>query len=157
MILGLLAMGAAMTAPRFELLKWNHTPSMSPGLYLRSMDNPAVGRIVAITPPLAAVSYAQRRGMNLDGMTLLKPLAAGPGDHVCVTDELRINGAHVAPVHRTGADGSPMPVWNGCRDLGADEWFTYAPRIWNSFDGRYYGPVHTESLVGVFKPVWVWD
>jgi len=49
------------------------------------------------------------------------------------------------------------PVWDGCRKLEAGEWFTYAPRIWNSFDGRYYGPVREANMVGVFRPVWTSD
>jgi hypothetical protein len=29
----------------------------------------------------------------------LKPIAAGPRDHVCVTDHLEINGRFIAPVY----------------------------------------------------------
>ena len=28
------------------------------------------------------------------------------------------------------------------------------PRLPNSFDGRYYGPVRETDVVGMFRPVW---
>jgi type IV secretory pathway protease TraF len=88
---------------------------------------------------------------------LVKPLAAGAGDHVCVTDHLTINGQRIAPVFDTAPDGMPLPRWRECRILAAGEWFTYAPRILDSLDGRYYGPVRETDLVGVFQPVWTND
>jgi type IV secretory pathway protease TraF len=86
--------------------------------------------------------------------SLVKPLAAGPGDHVCVTDHLAISGQTIAPVLDAGPDGVPLPRWRECRVLAADEWFAYAPRIPNSLDSRYYGPVKAADITGVFKPVW---
>ena len=115
------------------------------------------GRIVAFPAPAAALDYAWQRGGRGDPTLFLKPLAAGPGDHVCVTDRLEINGRFIAPVMVSGPDGVPLPRWSGCRALATGEWLTYAPRIPNSLDGRYYGPVQASDMVGVFRPVWTWD
>jgi len=137
------------------LAAWNHTPSLPEGLYVRSiLAEPAVGRIVAFPAPAAALDYARRRGGGGAPTLFLKPLAAGPGDRVCVADHLEINGRQLAPVLAAGPDGVPLPRWGGCRTLDVGEWFTYAPRIPNSLDGRYYGPVREADIVGVFRPAW---
>jgi type IV secretory pathway protease TraF len=119
------------------------------------MASPAVGQIVAFPAPQAALDYAKRRGWPGGPTLFLKPLAAGPGDHVCVTDHLKINGRFIAPVYAAGSDGTLLPRWNGCRSMAPGEWFAYAPRIPNSLDSRYYGPVMEADMVGVFRPVWV--
>ena len=154
----LLILGVVLAAPKVTLFTWNGTPSMPEGLYLRAVwEKPAVGKIIAFTAPPAVVDYARRCG-HAGGLPLLiKPLAAGPGDHVCATDHLAINGRRVAPVLEAGPDGVPLPRWSGCRTLAPGEWLTYTSRLPNSLDGRYYGPVRETDIVGVFRPVWVSD
>jgi type IV secretory pathway protease TraF len=120
------------------------------GLHVGSiLAQPEVGRIVAL-------DYARLRGGRGDATLFLKPLAAGPGDYVCVTDHLTINAQQIAPVFNAGSDGVPLPRWNGCRTLEPAEWFAYAPRIPNSMDSRYYGPVKESDMIGVYRPVWTW-
>lgn len=102
-----------------------------------------------------ARNSARRRGGTGELPLLLKPLAAGPGDHVCVTDHLTINGQRIAPVLDAGPDGVPLPRWRECRVLAAGEWFAYTPQIPNSLDSRYYGPVRDADITGVYSPVWV--
>jgi conjugative transfer signal peptidase TraF len=146
-VLGVRAVGPVAT--------WNHTPSLPEGLYIRSFTaTPAVGQIVAFPAPDSALEYARRRGGSGLPVTFLEPLAAGPGDHVCVTDHLTINGREMAPVFETDRHGIPLPRWDGCRKLGPDEWFAFAPRIPTSMDSRYYGPVQGDRIIGVFVPVW---
>jgi type IV secretory pathway protease TraF len=92
-----------MAAPEYHLFAWNHTPSMPEGLYVRAvLDSPAVGKTVAFLPPAVAMEYTEQHGEDIGGVFLIKPLAAGPGDHVCVTDELRIQ----RPARRTGLQRS---------------------------------------------------
>jgi type IV secretory pathway protease TraF len=128
---------------------------MPEGLYIRAIwDEPAVGKIVTFPAPPSVVDYARRRGYSGELPLLVKPLMAGPGDHVCVTDHLTINGQWIAPVLDHAPDGSPLPRWQKCMILGTDQWFAYAPRIPDSFDSRYYGPVQEASIVGVSLPLW---
>lgn len=154
--IGTTALGVLLAAGYAEpVALWNRTPSLPAGLYVRAvLAPPAVGRIVAFPAPPAARDYARRRGGRGDATLFLKPLAAGPGDHVCVTGHLAIDGRRVAPVLDAGPDGTPLPRWDGCRTLGPGEWFAYAPRLPNSLDSRYYGPVREADMVGVFRPVW---
>jgi type IV secretory pathway protease TraF len=140
------------------LATWNHTPSLPEGLYVRSiLEAPAVGRIVAFPAPAVALDYARQRGGRGDATLFLKPLVAGPGDRVCAIGHLAINGRRVAPVLDAWPDGVPLPRWNDCRTLEPGEWFAYAPRIQNSMDSRYYGPVRESDMIGVFRPVWAED
>ncbi len=83
---------------------------MPEGLYIRAIwDEPAVGKIVTFPAPPSVVDYARRRGYSGELPLLVKPLMAGPGDHVCVTDHLTINGQWIAPVLDHAPDGSPLP------------------------------------------------
>lgn len=135
---------------------WNHTPSIPEGLYVRSFgEEPGVGKVVVFPAPVSVTDYARRTGGRGDTVMFIKPLAAGPGDHVCVTDFLAINGNLIAPIHDRDRNGIALPHWTGCRRLASDEWFTYAPAIPNSMDGRYYGPIMQSAIVGVFRPVHV--
>ncbi|MGZ5437981.1 MAG: S26 family signal peptidase [Candidatus Binatia bacterium] len=52
--------------------------------------------------------------------------------------------------------GRSLPSWNHWRRLGAEEAFVSAPRVSNSFDSRYYGPVRREAITGVYGPLWTW-
>src|SRR3954468_13047097 len=137
--IGVMALGAVLVVREIgPLATWNHTPSLPEGLYVRSLlTQPAVGQIVAFPAPAAALDYARLRGGRGDKTLFLKPLAAGPGDHVCVTDHLTINAQQIAPVFDAGFDGIPLPRWRECQILAQGEWFAYAPRIPNSLDSRY--------------------
>jgi conjugative transfer signal peptidase TraF len=155
MAAGLMVLGAVLSVPKYTLFTWNHSPSMPEGLYARVVwDEPAVGKIVVFPPPASVVDYARRRGSTAEVPLLVKSLAAGPGDRVCTTDGLTINGQWIAPVFDTSDDGVPLPRWRECRVLASDEWFAYAPRIPNSLDSRYYGPVREADIIGVYLPVW---
>lgn len=154
----LLVLSVIVLAPKYTLFAWNYTPSMPEGLYVRAIiDTPAVGKIIAFPAPTSVVEYTRRRGRTEALPLLAKSLAAGPGDHVCVTDHLTINDQRIAPVLENGPDGVPLPRWRECRQLGSGEWFAYADRIPNSLDSRYYGPVHQSEIVGVFRPLWTAD
>jgi type IV secretory pathway protease TraF len=37
------------------------------------------------------------------------------------------------------------------------EYVVFSNRIPNSFDSRYYGPVHRRDILGVYAPIWIWD
>ena len=70
----------AKAAPALWLV--NESSSLPRGLYLRSPAAPAVGQIVAVTPPPAARSYLSSLGAGPDAR-LLKRVAATSGEVVC--------------------------------------------------------------------------
>lgn len=157
----LLALGAlvavavtgAIIAPHGEpAALLNFSPSEPPGLYLRSTQAVGPGAIVAFRTPERAFPYADRHMAYLHERPLLKAVAAGPGDRVCTDgDTLVINGVDRAPIQRQDREGRALPRWSGCRALRADEVFVFSARVPNSFDSRYYGPVHRTSVLGVYR------
>jgi conjugative transfer signal peptidase TraF len=157
-VTALTLLGAFAARPIFLL---NTTPSERPGLYIQTPGPVSVGRLVAFNAPAAAFPYADRRLGYLRHTTLLKAVAAGPGDVVCArTGRLRINGHDRASIAVRDRFGVALPRWSGCRRLGANEFFVFSDRVPNSFDSRYFGPVDRSSIVGVYRPVFEnggWD
>jgi conjugative transfer signal peptidase TraF len=135
------------------------SPSVAPGLDLRSSAAPAVGQLVEFCIPVSARSYIRSRtGRDGQDWYILKPIAAGPGDRVDTsTGELRINGCFVAPMPpmRDGF-GNLLPRWTENRMLGRDEYFVFSDRIPNSFDSRCYGPVKRDEIESVRRSLITW-
>jgi conjugative transfer signal peptidase TraF len=137
----------------------NTSPSVAPGLYLRSSEEPAVGKLVDFSIPPAARGYVLgRTGNNGDDWYILKPIIAGPGDWInTLGDWLVVNGKRIGPMpppedsaHR------PLPIWRACRRLADDEFFVFSARIPNSFDSRCYGPIQRGEIISVRCPLITW-
>jgi type IV secretory pathway protease TraF len=98
----------------------NTSPSVTPGLYVRSNAAPAIGRLVEFRIPASVRSYIQSRtGHDGEDWYILKPVVAGPGDRVDTTGgALRINNKVVAPMPpmRDGF-GNALPRWTQNRVL----------------------------------------
>lgn len=142
-----------------RVLVINTSPSVAPGLYLRSSDEPAVGKLVDFCIPPAARGYVRgRTGNGGENWYILKPIVAGPKDRVDTTSGwLIINGRRIAPMPpRTDGNGRPLPVWRESRVLAADEFFVFSDRIPNSFDSRCYGPISREWISAVRVPLVTW-
>jgi conjugative transfer signal peptidase TraF len=135
------------------------SPSVAPGLYVRSGAAPAVGQLVEFRIPASVRPYIQcRTGRDGQDWYILKPVAAGPGDRVETTaGELRINGRFIAPMPpmRDGF-GNLLPHWTQNRILGREEFFVFSNRIPNSFDSRCYGPVQRGEIASVRRPLITW-
>jgi type IV secretory pathway protease TraF len=150
---GLAVASAALPRP---LVLINPSPSVPPGLYLRSPLEPAVGRLLAFYTPRPGRAYAQANLPELDRGSILKPVAAGEGAKVCALEgRLSVDGRVLGPIVARDRRGQLLPHWTGCRRLGAGEYLVFSSRIWNSFDSRYYGPVARTDILGVYRPLWV--
>jgi conjugative transfer signal peptidase TraF len=142
-----------------RVLVVNTSPSVTPGLYVRSSDEPAVGKLVDFCIPPAARDYVRgRTGNSGEKWYILKPIVAGPGDRVDTTSEwLVINGRRIAPMPPpTDGNGCPLPIWRESRVLGLDEFFVFSERIPNSFDSRCYGPLHRQQIEAVRRALVTW-
>jgi type IV secretory pathway protease TraF len=88
---------------------------------------------------------------------LVKRIAAVAGDTVCArSNVIVINGRRVTARLVADASGRSLPRWSGCRALGRDEIFLLMRNVRTSFDGRYFGPVHTAQIAGHLVPVWTY-
>jgi conjugative transfer signal peptidase TraF len=135
----------------------NTSPSVPPGLYVRSSDPPTVGRLVDFRVPASGRPYVfARTGRDGYDWYILKPVVAGPGDRVDSTGAwLRVNGRAVAPMPPAAdAAGRPLPAWRAARVLGHGEFLVVSTRVPNSFDSRCYGPVRDVAAVRVPLVTW---
>lgn len=143
---------SAMTANPVVL--WNRSPSEPEGLYVRTGTFPLPGNIIAFHAPPQVFPYADARMGNLHHIPILKSVGAGEGQSVCTDGGvLAIDGKVVAPVQFHDTHGDRLPIWRGCRVLTTGEVFVFSDRIPNSFDSRYYGPIKTDQILGVFRPL----
>jgi conjugative transfer signal peptidase TraF len=160
--IAILSLALLFISTRIAGRRWiviNTSPSVAPGLYLRSSAQPAVGQIVDFCIPPAARDYVSARtGKAGDDWYILKPIVAGPGDRVDTTGEwLEINGERIAPMPPiSDRDGRSLPCWRADRRLGPHEFFVFSNRISNSFDSRCYGPIHRDEIASVRTPLVTW-
>ena len=137
----------------------NTSPSVQPGIYIRSCATPKVGAIVDFEIPTAAQPYIHARsGYSGENWYILKPIIAGPGDQVdTLGGWLIVNEKRIAPMPpREDIAGRPLPIWRGCRRLADDEFFVFSARIPNSFDSRCYGPIPQREIMAVRWPLITW-
>jgi conjugative transfer signal peptidase TraF len=161
MCAAMLSVGAlAWGGPRpvRALLVWNASASAPRGLYrVRSEIHPTRGDLVLAIPPRAAAALAASRGYLPMGVPLVKRIAAVAGDIVCArNDVIFINGNRLATRLAFDHSGRSLPRWSGCRALDRDEIFLLMPNVRDSFDGRYFGPVHTAQIAGLLVPIWTY-
>jgi len=145
---------ALLSVPFRRQFVINTTPSLPRGIYVRTDDPPAVGRVVEFRVPDAV------RGNLIGGVDhIIKPVVAGPGDEVDTVDgQVRINGRAIAGSTMQPVDsaGRVVPQWRDHRRLAADEFFVLSTRIPTSLDSRYYGPVRGTDVVAVRRCIWAW-
>lgn len=142
--------------PVKRILVWNATASVPTGLYLlRGGRRPAAGDRVAIDPPPALQSYLEERGYLPSGVPLVKEVAAKKGDTVCRRGlAVSVNGRIVGRARLRDSAGRDLPVWQGCRTIAADEIFVMNPKAPASFDGRYFGVLARDRIIGRAQPLW---
>lgn len=157
-IAGASAAAALLSAalPLARVLVWNATASVPTGLYhIRGKASLHVGERVAIDPPPELRTYLAERGYLPSGVPLLKEIAALRGDRVCrIGLVITINGAEVGLARRLDSQARPLPDWQGCQTIRADQIFVMNRSAPDSFDGRYFGPIARSHVIGRASPVW---
>ena len=146
---GALMLGMVSRAP---LILYPITPSLSPGLYVRTFEHPKVGMIAAFPVPEAAKHYkASIREDVHDDFLFMKPIVAELGDSVCndVREGLFINDEPVHPAMIRNRLSEALPVWNECRLLRRDEFFAVSKHQ-RSFDSRHFGPIRLDQILGSY-------
>lgn len=161
-ILLLAAMGlAGLAAPSIAVLPawliWNASASVSLGLY--RVERPTglvIGDLVAVMPPAPLAAFMVTRGYISADVPLLKHVAGLPGQRICrsgatiTVDDVVLGEA--LPRDRLGRD---LPVWQGCSLLRNGEVFLMNREVRDSLDGRYFGPLPADAVIGMARPVWV--
>lgn len=136
-------------------LIWNASASVPIGFYrVRPARNLRIGELAVVTPPDDVARFLDARAYLPLGVPLIKPVAALPGQTVCRTGlAIAIDGEPAATAHARDRMGRPLPDWQGCRVIAADEIFFMNRAHEDSLDGRYFGPLPTASVVGRATPL----
>ena len=135
---------------------WNASKSVPIGLYqLQPAGRLAVTELVAVRPPEPLATFLDLNGYLPIGVPMLKRVLALPGQTVC-RKELTISVDEIDMGNALSRDsrGRPLPVWQGCQVVGADELFLMNWQSADSLDGRYFGVVPSSSVIGKALPVW---
>lgn len=149
-VASVLAIGGSTLGRHSVRLVHNASDSVPRGWYrIEPADRVAVGDIVLVQLPPEAAALAAQRGYLPLGVPLLKSVIARSGQEVCVVGrQIRIDGTAVAQALEQDRTGRAMPRWTGCRALDAEELMLIAPGSVESFDGRYFGPVTLDAVIG---------
>jgi conjugative transfer signal peptidase TraF len=147
---------ATLTVPASRYAVWNATASVPTGLYaIRGKASLHVGERVAIEPPPGLRRLLAERHYLPTNVPLLKRIAAVRGQRVCrLKHGVTIDGNFAGVARARDRLGRPLPVWAGCRTLRVGELFVMNPAAPDSFDGRYFGPLRLDTVIGRATPVW---
>lgn len=149
--------GASVVVRSDPVVLWNPSPSVPVGFYaVTPIDTLELGALVAVrAPPPLEDWLVENRYLGRD-TPLLKRIAALPGAQVCRDGTtIRIDGETVAEASERDRLGRPLPVWTGCRVLTHDEVFFLIADKPASLDGRYFGPLGTDTIIGRATPLWM--
>lgn len=138
-------------------LVWNVTGSAPIGLYLVTPDRtPTIGAWVAVAPPKALAAWLDARGYAPHGVLLIKQVAARSPQRICRHGGLvTIDGAVAARARDADHLGRDLPSWSGCRQLTDAEVFLLNTHP-ASLDGRYFGPLSNDAVVGQARLISTW-
>ncbi|SFA69695.1 conjugative transfer signal peptidase TraF [Poseidonocella pacifica] len=151
-----LSLLAAAQIDRTPRLIWNASASVPVGLYVvRASNPPSLGNLVAVRLPKDLSSGMVERGYVSADTLLLKRIAAVSGMTVCRDGlDIAIGGTVVAQAVSADQQGRPLPSWTGCLTLASDEVFLLLAGVADSLDGRYFGPLSADTILGRAIPLW---
>lgn len=148
--------GASAVVRSDPILLWNASASVPVGLYaVTPIEELKVGDLVAVRAPTPLDRWLIARGYLGSDTLLLKRIAALPGAEVCRTGTMiLIDRRAVAEARDRDRLGRPLPVWHGCRVLRDEEVFFLNADEPASLDGRYFGALGIDTIIGRATPLW---
>lgn len=162
-LISLIAAGALFHAIGFRI---NLTESIPIGLYRITSAAPIKNAYVIYCPDdREAFRLARNRGYIDHGLNcggygyLMKKVVAVSGDTLSVTNEGVFVNHMLIPYSKPKLQDGMNRVLPQLRvtnyPLQKDEVMTMTSQSEWSFDGRYYGLVHTRQIKGMLTPIWV--
>lgn len=153
--LSALTIGVSALVPVTPWLLWNASASAPLGLYLiQPDDHLEVPDLVAIAPPAPLAQMLDQRGYLPLGAPLLKRIVALSDQQVCRRGRtVIVDGTAMAEAQHQDRAGHTLPVWQGCRRIAGGEVFLLNWQHPDSLDGRYFGPLPREAVIGRAVPL----
>ncbi len=156
-LVGLMATANTLAGHR-QYLVYNESASAPRGYYW--LDHAVrdrtftVGEWVVFGPPEPVRALMRERDYLRGATTLLKPIAALPGDRVCTENRrVTVNGVPFGEVRPTDNRGRPLPWYRHCAAVPAGHLFVLS-RQKGSFDSRYFGPLPFGRVIARATPLW---
>lgn len=146
-----LSVGAVVATAMIELpakLVYNGSESSRVGFYWVDNGPPELGDFVLMRGPKSMKNLIEARHYLPPNVPLIKRIVAVEGDEICRHGaNISVNGSGMGVAKSKDVLGRFLPVWEGCEVLTKDQIFVlnFHP---NSFDGRYFGPVSRELIIG---------
>jgi len=139
-------------------LAFNGSASAPIGFYWVDQEPAKSGDYVLTRLPEKMQKLAKARRYLPPNTSLIKRIAAAEGDAVCRLDgEIYINGNTVGKARMSDARGHPLPDWQGCYLLKANQIFLLQTHP-DSFDSRYFGVLNRSHVIGrarqLKSPTW---
>ncbi|WP_343699760.1 S26 family signal peptidase [Caulobacter sp.] len=151
-----LAVGMALVPTKRLVL--NTTASAPVGFYWLADEAPAVGDLALVRPPPDLARWLAVRGYLPINVPLIKHVAAVGGQAVCARgDVVAIDGRVVGKILKRDLMGRSLRPAGTCRQLSEGEVFLLNPAAPRSLDGRYFGPLPRDCVVGRLLPLWTWE
>lgn len=158
MLTCLMTMGVAASAfiETPKKLIWNASASAPIGLYsIEPADRLEVTDLVAVDAPEPLAHFLAERGYLPPGVPLMKRIAGLPGQRVCrLRSAITVDGIAMGIALERDRRGRDLPVWHGCQRIADGEVFLMNWEVQDSLDGRYFGPLPMNSIIGRAVPLW---
>ncbi|QGM97271.1 S26 family signal peptidase [Methylocystis parvus] len=150
------AIASTFAGNHAPLLVWNASTSAPIGYYaVRPAGALAITDLIVARPPEPLAEWLAARGYLPKSALLIKRVAALPGQKVCRTDlTISVDGSAVAEANARDHVGRDLPRWSGCFKLRPGEVFLLNWDHPASLDGRYFGVLPVDSIVGRAQPIW---
>ncbi len=154
--LAVLAVGVLSFIPVTPKLIWNASASVPLGLYsIAPARHLEVTDLVAVETPEPLASFMAERRYLPRGVPLMKRVAAIAGQRVCRDGaHVTIDGIDIGEALARDRAGRSLPSWQGCRRIADGEVFLMNWTAPDSMDGRYFGPLPFNSIIGRAIPLW---
>lgn len=148
----LMALSATVVLPKRVI--WNASPSVPIGFYWVNYDAPKLDDIVLIELPEPYKTLANQRNYLPKNAPALKRIRGVSGASICRFERnILIDGVTVSTAQLSDIRSLKLPEWSGCTTLDEDEVFLLSDHP-KSFDGRYFGPIKRDYILGIAVPIW---
>lgn len=150
---GVLFPGLTVLTPK---LVWNASASAPVGLYRIDGGGPlSVSELVAVVPPEPLATFLAARAYLPKGVLLLKHIVAVSGQTLCRHElTISVDGLVVGVALERDRAGRDLPRWQGCQRIPVGAVFLMNRQVRDSLDGRYFGLVSTDQIIGRAVPLW---